>query len=117
MSAQSVQASREEEIRSLVEQGRIWEARTALATAGDSVPADSLLRPLLAPPVIKTSAITGVDRSLEFAWLTSNGAQYHGKWVALLGEELVAHADSLKVLLGQIRALPLAAEPLLHHLA
>jgi len=106
----------EERIRSLVEEGRILEARDLLKTAGDQVPADSNLRRILGPPRVSKSNVRDVDRSPEFLWLKKHAHEYQGKWVALLGENLVASSEALKELLAQLDTLHLEGKPLLHHL-
>jgi hypothetical protein len=106
----------EERIRSLVEEGRILEARELLKTAGDQVPAESNLRRVLGPPRVSKSDLLDVDRSPEFRWLKKHALEYEGKWVALLGENLVASAETLKEMLARLDSLSLEGKPLLHHL-
>ena len=103
-------------LRSLVEQGRILEARKLLDAAGDFVPQDSKIRQALAPPRVRKSERKGVDRSAEFRWLKKNGSLYRGKWVALSGDRLVHHADSFKELINYLDSLELTAKPLIHHI-
>ena len=107
----------QEQIRSLLREGQIFEARELLESAGDRVPADSTLRKVLAPArIIGKSSSTDVDRSAEFHWLKTRSAAYQGKWVALVGENLVASSDTLKELRDQLTRLPLEQRPLIHHL-
>lgn len=103
-------------LRSLVEQGRILEARKLLDTAGDFVPQESKIRQVLAPPRVRKSEKKGADRSAEFRWLKKNSSLYRGKWVALSGDRLVHHADSFKELIDYLDSLELAAKPLIHHI-
>jgi hypothetical protein len=103
-------------IRSLVEEGKIYEAMKLLKTAGALVPADSKIREILGPPRIKRSDERDVDRSAEFRWLKTHAASYQGKWVALVEEKLVASSNSLKELLVQIDQLQFERTPLIHHL-
>lgn len=105
----------EDQIRSLVREGRIFEARNLLEAAGDLVPAGSKIREVLAPPRVRKSPEKGVDRSSEFHWLKTKADAYRGKWVALAGEDLVSCAGSLKDLLAQLDSLQLPREPLIHH--
>jgi len=100
----------------LVEEGKIREARNLLEIAGRLIPQDSKLREVLAPPRIRKSEEKGVDRRAEFQWLRVNADAYQGKWVALVGDELVASAGSLKELLPQIKELPAGHLPLIHRL-
>jgi hypothetical protein len=106
----------EEQIRSLVEEGRILEARDLLKTAGDQVPAESNLRRILGPPRVSKSDILDVDRSPEFRWLKKHAEEYQGQWVALVEENLVASSATLKELLDQLDGLRFERQPLLHHL-
>lgn len=103
-------------IRSLVEEGQIYEAMKLLETAGALVPANSEIREILGPPRIKRSDKRGVDRSAEFRWIKTHAASYQGKWVALVEETLVASSNSLKELLVQIDQLQFERRPLIHHL-
>lgn len=122
MSALSHLRSREEQpdieqqILSLLAEGQIWEAQELLKSAGDRVPADSKLRKVLGPPRITRSPVKGVDRSAEFHWLKTKAAEYEGKWVALVGENLVASSDTLKELLSRLAELQLEQKALIHHL-
>jgi len=106
----------EDRIRSLVEEGRILDARDLLKTAGDQVPAGSDLRRILGPPRVSKSDLLDVDRSPEFRWLKKHAHEYQGQWVALLGENLVASSEALKELLARLDELHLDGKPLLHHL-
>jgi hypothetical protein len=106
----------EQQIRDLLAEGQIWKARELLKSAGDRVPADSNLREVLGPPRVRTSPVKGVDRSAEFHWLKTNWDQYEGKWVALVGENLVACSDTLKELLARLADCQFEREPLIHHL-
>jgi len=106
----------EERIRALVEEGRILEARDLLKTAGDQLPAGSSLRRILGPPRVSKSDLLDVDRSPEFLWLKKHGDEYKGKWVALVGENLVAASEALKDLLARLDELHLDGKPLIHHL-
>jgi len=103
-------------LRSLVEEGRILEARKLLDAAGGFIPQGSRIREALAPPRIRKSSEKGFDRSAEFHWLKTKAAPYRGRWVALLGEDLVAHADSLRGLLAQLEEIRPGRKPLIHRL-
>lgn len=106
----------EEQIRSLLAEGQIWEAQKLFNTSGDLLPADSKLREVLSPPRIRRSNVKGVDRSPEFHWLKTHADAHQGEWVALVGEDLVASSDSLKELLAKLDQLRFEREPLVHHL-
>ena len=106
----------ERRIRSLVEEGRILEARDLLAAVGPDAPIDPHLRTVLSPPKARKSDEQDVDRSPEFRWLKEHWAEYDGKWVALVGENLVASCNTLKELLARLDCLQFEREPLIHHL-
>jgi len=108
--------SLEEQIGSLLAEGRISEAQNLFNTSGDLLPADSKLREVLSPPRIRLSDYKDVDRTPEFRWINTHADEYQGQWVALVGETLVASSDSLKELLAQLRALRCERRPLIHHL-
>lgn len=103
-------------LRSLIEQGRILDARNLLEVAGEAIPRDSKVRQVLASPRIRKNSVLGVDRSPEFRWLKTNADVYRGRWVALDGESLIASSDSLKELLAQLRAHPSQRRPLIHRI-
>lgn len=70
-----------------------------------------------APPRVVDSPRRGYkepDRSREFAWLREHGHAYRGKWVAVLGDRLVATADTLRDLLQQVQQARLTEHPLVH---
>lgn len=102
-------------IRLLLEQGRVLEAQRLFDFAKDRVQ-DPKLHKALVPPRVKASSKRDVDRSAEFRWLDLNSARFRGKWVALLGDNLVASADTLKELLAELKGLTLEGRPLVHHL-
>ena len=106
----------EDRIRSLVEEGRILDARDLLKTAGDQVPAGSDLRRILGPPRVSKSDLLDVDRSPEFRWLKKHAHEYQGKWVALVEENLVASSTTLKELLAVLDRFQFERQPLVHHL-
>jgi len=110
--------SAEEQVSSLIREGRIREAKDLLESAGDLVPAESKIREVLAPARVKKSDKRDVDRSPEFRWLKEHWDEHQGQWVALVGENLVASSDTFKGLLAQLEPLRPGFErrPLIHHL-
>lgn len=108
--------SAEDEIRALLAEGRIYEATKLLESAGDRVPADSNLRTVLAPPQFRRVDERDVDRTPEFNWLRSHWDAYLGKWVALVGEDLVACSDDAEDLLAQLEGRRFDRRPLVHHI-
>ncbi len=107
----------EQQIRDLLAEGQIWEAQELLKSAGDRVPADSNLRKVLGPArIIGKSAVRDFDRSAEFHWLKTHWEEYQGKWVALLGEDLLACSDTLRDLRVRLAEINPKRRPLIHHL-
>jgi hypothetical protein len=104
----------ENEVRAFLEEGRIWEAKKLVETAGDQLPEG--LREIFAPPKIRRVDERDVDRTPEFNWLKANGPAYAGKWVALSGEDLVACEDELEDLLAKLDEREFERKPLIHHL-
>jgi hypothetical protein len=104
----------EEEVRALLEEGRISEARKLVDTGGDQLPES--LREIFAPPRIRRVDERGVDRTPEYNWLKANGPAYAGKWVALVGDDLVGCEDVLEELLAKLDQRRFNRRPLLHHL-
>lgn len=101
-------------IRAMLEQGRIREAQSLYEFAKDRVQ-DPKIHEALSPPRVKPSSKMDVDRSAEFRWLNLNSVRFRGRWVALLGDQLVASADTLKELLAGLKGLRLEGKPLVHH--
>jgi hypothetical protein len=106
----------EQQVVALLAEGQLREAQELLKSAGDRVPADSELRQVLAPTRVRKSALKDFDRSAEFHWLKTKAVDYQGKWVALLGEELLVSSDTLKDLLARLAELKPERRPLIHHL-
>lgn len=74
------------------------------------------LRQALAAPLVQPVAEHDVDRSREYAWLKAHANEYRGRWVALLGDNVVAVASSLRGLREALRDSSLAGSPLVHRL-
>ncbi|HET9227632.1 MAG TPA: hypothetical protein VFR31_13250 [Thermoanaerobaculia bacterium] len=107
--------SLEEEIRALLAEGRISDAKRLVDGAGDLLPPGSTLREIF-HPVIRKLDMRDVDRTGEYRWLKENGRNYRGKWVAVAGESLVLATDSLKELLVRLKDMDTPVEPLIHHI-
>ncbi len=54
------------------------------------------------------------DRRQEFDWLRDPPAWARGKWIALVGAEVVAAAESLAEVERKLRSLELGKQPLVH---
>ncbi len=106
-------------IRELVAQERLLEARQLLSEAleneGDN-PELRRFKVVLAPPEVAPLAFVDSDRSDELKWIANHGKDYRGEWVAVLGDELVAHAKTLKALRAALQNLPENGTPLVHRI-
>lgn len=104
----------EDEVRALLEDGRISEAKRLVESAGDQLPES--LREIFAPPRITKVDERDVDRTREYRWLKANARRFRGKWVAVAGDDLVLSTNSLKELLAGLRDIPIPFEPLIHRI-
>lgn len=107
-------------IRGMLDRDQVASARTLLSVALAEQPSDSELRivaAVLARPTSVRKALRDRDRVREYAWLTSHGAEHRGQWVAVVGNELVASADSLKQLLLSLEASEHRGDALIHRVA
>jgi len=107
-------------IRELAGTDRVGGARKVLQEALHHFPRDPVLarwKELLSPAkVIGSVPSIGLNRDAELLWLDTHGPAYRGKWVAVLGDRLVAYAESLKDLAAQIEERPLERAPLFHRI-
>lgn len=109
--------SLEDEIRALLAEGRIYEATKLLESAGDRASTvDPGLREVLSPPTFRRVDKRDVDRTPEFNWLKANWDAYLGKWVALVGDDLVACSDESEDLFAQLKGRQFERRPLVHHI-
>jgi hypothetical protein len=108
-------------IRTLVEAGRIREARALVKEgliANPSEPGLQHWSEVLAPAKVRTAPPgTGMDfdRSAEIRWLDEHWEEYRGQWVALLHHELLAHG-TLDEVTAQLDAVDPQARALLHRI-
>ena len=56
------------------------------------------------------------DRSEEFEWLRDPPEAARGKWVALVGSEMVASADTLVAVMESVESMNLSTIPLVHRI-
>ena len=103
----------DDEIRALLAEGRITDAKRLVDSAGDLV--STRLREIFHPTITKLD-VRDVDRTGEYRWLKENGRDYRGKWVAVAGEHLVLATDSLKELLARLEHMDTPVQPLIHHI-
>lgn len=96
------------------EPGLAQEVLAEAVAAGVTGPDIERLQKLLGPPRVRVSPIKDVNRSAEFNWLRQHSRAYQGEWVAVLKDELVAHAATLKEVLAELDRRPTPESPLLH---
>jgi hypothetical protein len=98
-------------IRDLVETDRVRGARRLVKEAIEIFPdhPDVIAWSKLLSPaeVIKVGGPLDRDRTPEYNWLDAQGPQYRGEWVAVLGDQLIAHSRDGK----EFRAKLDAAQP------
>ena len=106
-------------IRALLETADLRGARRLLAEAresGSPEPELDRLEKLLAPPRFELRPASDFDRSAEIRWLEENASEFRGQWVALLGSDLLAHAQTFDELMTQLDSIPREARALLHRI-
>lgn len=100
-------------IWALVENQNLTAARKLLAELPDE-PQYLQLRTLLRPPTTSKASRRDRERGAEYQWLREHASAYRGRWVAILGNELVASAATLRELRNSLRSTPLPSVPLVH---
>ncbi len=93
------------DIRDLIADGDVRGARKLAAEAAERYPDDADLvnaHRILSPGGSYTRSGTGRNTREEFEWLQDPPERYRGKWVALVGRDVVGAAESLKELLAAI---------------
>ena len=106
-------------LRELVRSDKILEARYMLRAAPAHILSDPLLAQLgaaLAPPVVSRVRKLDRDRSEEFEWLRIHGPEHRGRWVALVGDDLLASAPTLRELQERLAGIALLRPPLLQRI-
>lgn len=104
-------------IREFIDTDRVRGARKLMDEAWAEFPDHPVLVPwrkALAPPeVVKIGGPLDKDRTPEYEWLKVHGRKYMGEWVAVLDDQLVAHAPGLKELNEELdRQPPRTIQPL-----
>jgi hypothetical protein len=56
------------------------------------------------------------DRTPEVTWIREKSTPYKGQWVALLGEELLAHSESLDEVMSILQEHKPPRRPMLHYI-
>ncbi len=110
-----------DEILTLLDQHRDKTARQMASLAIDRFPEHSRVRKIwgLFDNRGKASVRRGNEPATdeELAWLADPPEWARGKWVALVGNEAVAAADTLAEVLESLRTKDLAKRPLVHRIA
>lgn len=104
-------------IRELLETADLRGARRLLAEAresGSPEPELERLEKLLAPPRFELRPASDFDRSAEIRWLEEHASEYRGQWVALLRNELLAHATTLEELTTKLETVSRDARALVY---
>lgn len=118
-SRSSLNAAYAERVRELISEERVAHARRLLREGLEANPDDlhlNRLDRLLALPKTAKIAKRDVDRTEEFRWLARNREEYRDRWVAVLGKDLVACAESLKELRRILRDREFEIPPLIHRI-
>jgi hypothetical protein len=108
-----------ERIRELVEADKVGGARRLLAAAlerGEKEPDLSEWQKVLAKgkPIRVGGSDLDFDRAPEVTWIREKSAPYKGQWVALLGDELLAHSKSLDEVVLILKENKPSRRPMLH---
>lgn len=104
-------------IRTLLAEGRLREARSFIAGSLKRFPTNESLfelsRITARQDAIRVAA-KFQSRQQEVRWLREHGVAYKGKWVALVGNELVVSVDTIDQLRTALAAIKLPSAPLIH---
>jgi hypothetical protein len=107
-------------VKYLLGEGRVTMAREILQRLLPHYPADEKLLNLynaISPGKVVRTNMHYSDRTLEMEWIRLHGSIYRGKWVALLGADVIGIGDDLKSVLRIVQEKQPLAAPLIHHLA
>ena len=108
------------EVRQLLGEGQLQAARKLIAEALRTHPTHAellKLQQVVAPGRVVRQSRCYPNRTAELDWIARHRSQYQGKWVALVGKEVVAIEDDVKELLNKIQQQHFTKTPLVHHLA
>ncbi len=106
------------QVKALLEEGAIDRARDLLQAQSAAIKADdrlSRLSLIVKPGRVEAHDVRGPDRRAEMAWIQSNASQYKGKWIAVLGDTLIASGDDLRTVIELIHEKGPETRPLIHH--
>ncbi|MBW8875740.1 MAG: hypothetical protein JF614_12315 [Acidobacteria bacterium] len=110
-----------ERIRELVEADRVEGARRLLAEAlerGDHGEDLSRWERVLAKTKGRRNPEVALDfdRTPEITWIREKSDPYKGQWVALLGDQLLAHSASLDEVMAVLEANKPPRRPMVHYI-
>ncbi len=106
-----------EEIRTHLGEGRFRTAQRLAKVAVVRFPDHPGLRIMnrgLNERQVRTRPATGQGRAEELEWLRNPPESVRGKWVALVGNEVVAAADALAEVMESLKSMTLPKTPLVH---
>lgn len=109
-----------ERIRELVEADKVEGARRLLAEALSGHHGEDLSgwQRVLAKgkPIRVGGGDLDFDRTPEVIWIREKSAPYRGQWVALLGDELLAHSKSLDKVVAILKENKPSRRAMLHYI-
>ena len=109
----------ESRIQKLVAEDRVERARKLVEEALRESPDDPTLlgwKEVLAPGHVFGRRPVNLEGSAEQKWFASHSGQYKGQWVAVLSEELLAHAPTLQELSTRLKKLAPESLPVIQHI-
>jgi hypothetical protein len=109
----------ESQIRRLVEEDRVGAARKLVEEALRQSPNDPALlgwKEILAPGRVFGRLPVSLGGTAEQRWFAAQAKQYSGQWVAVLGEELLAHAPTLQELSAKLKQHAPKNLPVIRHI-
>jgi hypothetical protein len=119
--ARSEQARRPEDalrgIRAHLGAGRYRTAQRLAEEAAARFPEHEGIRTMnrgLNQREVRTRPASGDGRSEEFEWLRNPPESARGKWVALIGSEMVAMGEALAEVMESLKTMNLPKTPLVH---
>jgi hypothetical protein len=114
-----VSSKYESRIQKLVKEDRVDGARKLVEEALQENPVDPTLlrwKEVLAPGRVFGRRPVNLEGTTEQKWFASHTGPYKGRWVAVLGEELLAHAPTLQELSAKLKDLSPKSLPVIHHI-
>jgi hypothetical protein len=108
------------EVKGLLSKGEIIKAHQLLEKAliaGHRFSEPLLkLHDALSPGRVNTSSVKTPHRKYEASWIKANRAAYTKKWVAVLGEQVIASGDTFKQVLAAVKQQKLSVSPVIHYI-